>query len=62
MDIIIFASTTPAVDYSTLTSGLGPLALAVVGGAAAVIAAALTWKGVSWGFPKLMGLFNKTAK
>jgi hypothetical protein len=51
-----------AVDYTGLTSELGPLVAGLVTAAAVVITAALGWTGVVWGFPKLLGLFKKTAK
>lgn len=59
MDVINAAA---SYDFSGLTGGLEPLVTALVAAAAVVILAALGWTGVTWGFPKLLGLFKKTAK
>lgn len=49
-------------DFSGITGALPGLVTAVVTAAGLVLAAALGVMGVSWGFPKLIGLFKKTAK
>lgn len=62
MDIIIFAATTPSYDFSGLTGALPALVTALVAAGGLVVLAGLGYAAVSWGFPKLMGLFKKTAK
>ena len=59
MDIINAAAT---YDFSGVTDGLGSLAPAVVTAAGTVRLAGLAVAGAFWGFPKLIGLFKKTAK
>ncbi|WP_449280970.1 hypothetical protein [Leucobacter sp.] len=49
-------------DFSGVTTGLAALAPEFVTAGAAVLAAGLVVAGVMWGFPKLIGLFKKTAK
>lgn len=52
----------PTFDFSGVTSQLGPLGVAIVAAAGLVLTAALAVAGAFWGFPKLIGLFKKTAK
>ncbi|WP_137878072.1 hypothetical protein [Microbacterium sp. 4NA327F11] len=49
-------------DFSGVTGALPGLASAVVTAGGLVLAAGLSVAGVIWGFPKLIGLFKKTAK
>jgi len=49
-------------DFSGVTDALPGLGTAFVAAGALVLAAALAVTGVLWGFPKLIGLFKKTAK
>jgi hypothetical protein len=60
--IIIHAATAPSFDFSGLTGVLPALVVALVAAAGLVVVAALGYTAVSWGFPKLLGLFKKTAK
>lgn len=52
----------PIFDFATI----GPIVvgtLTAVGlGIAAVVGAGLSWMGIKWGIPQLVGLFRKTAK
>lgn len=49
-------------DFSGITGALPGLVTAVVAAAGLVLTAALGVMGAMWGFPKLIGLFKKTAK
>lgn len=49
-------------DFSGVTSALTALAPQVVTAGGVVLAAGLVVMGAFWGFPKLIGLFKKTAK
>lgn len=49
-------------DFSGVTDALGSLGPAVVTAGGAVLAIAVVVAGAFWGFPKLIGLFKKTAK
>lgn len=49
-------------DFTGLTTGLASLGQAMVAPAALVVGAALVVAGIVWGYPKLLGLFKKTAK
>ena len=52
----------PTFDFSGVTGALGPLAVAVVAAAGLVVVSGLMVAGAFWGFPKLIGLFKRTAK
>lgn len=49
-------------DFTGITGALPGLVGAIVPAAGLVLAAGLGVTGVMWGFPKLIGLFKKTAK
>lgn len=49
-------------DFSGITGALPGLGTAIVAAAGLVLTAALAVSGAFWGFPKLIGLFKKTAK
>lgn len=49
-------------DFSGITGALPGLGTAIVAAAGLVLTAALAVAGAFWGFPKLIGLFKKTAK
>ena len=49
-------------DFGGVTNALAGLAPQVVTAGGVVLAAALVVTGAFWGFPKLIGLFKKTAK
>ena len=54
--------TTPTYDFSGVTDALTALAPQVVTAGGVALAAGLVVAGAWWGFPKLIGLFKKTAK
>lgn len=49
-------------DFTGITGALPALVTAVVAAAGLVLTAGLGVTAVMWGFPKLIGLFKKTAK
>ncbi|WP_156378771.1 hypothetical protein [Microbacterium sp. Root61] len=49
-------------DFTGITGALPALVVAVVAAAGLVLTAALGVMGAFWGFPKLIGLFKRTAK
>lgn len=49
-------------DFDGVTDALTALAPQVVAAGGLVLAAGLVVTGAFWGFPKLIGLFKKTAK
>lgn len=52
----------PSYDFSGVTAALPGLGQAFVTAGALVLVAGLGVAAVMWGFPKLIGLFKKTAK
>lgn len=50
------------VDFTGVTSALAALAPQVVTAGGLVLTAGITVAAAFWGFPKLIGLFKKTAK
>ena len=51
-----------AVDFTGVTGALAALAPQVVTAGGLVLTAGITVAAAFWGFPKLIGLFKKTAK
>lgn len=49
-------------DFATIGPQIVSTLTAVGLGIAAVVGAGLSWMGIKWGLPQLVGLFKKTAK